>query len=1018
MPPQRTETNGGARELFRAAAILLPALGLVALAWFITLATIRGQRDEAITRIVARVTDQANSFQEQIYWQILMLDETLRFVAGAWEIDPRTFKLSAWRDRAVALSGLSQDIWLVDNNGRIVQSTVPDAVGTDDSGRGYFLFAQQQDRMRKSELLAPQTNPDDTHGARDTADDTYIGPTTMDPARRQWHVTMARSLHEADGSFAGAVVVGWRVSAVEDLFRAADLGESPLMALVGLSDGRLRAIVGPATGGPGNSIADSEMLATLRGSPDGVWIGRSSIRGVVRVHAFRRIPGHDLAVVVGVDLNDALAPIRAWALEARLFAGSITLLIIISSAILLLSVTQAYRRRATLAFDRAMLTSANAQLEVAKAHANARTAQLEATLDGMSDGVAMVDAQLCLLQWNRHFPEIAGVPREILQVGLSMEDILRAQANSGQFGPVDFEEEVSRRMALLRSDGGPGTLKGKRPDGHTIEFQRSRLPDGGFVAMYVDVTSRNRAEDALREAETIAKAAIEEKSRFVAIVCHEIRAPLNGLLATLSLLHDVGLSPARRVLLDMSRQSCDALLGLINDILEMSHIESGQLSLRPSAVALRGLLDGVIEMLRAQAAERGIALGLAASPGLPSELYTDPGRVRQVLINLLSNAVKFGQPGAVGLLAGQETDANGRPVLYFAVRDRGPVIEPEGRERLFRPFSRPESSDPGAEGSSAFGLGLAFCRQLVELMGGEIGCEPWMAEDSHAGNEFWVRLPITPLPDNAKDYGVDLPARRILPRSRILLVDHTLANRLVAATLLRREGHMVDVATDGREALQAVAHRSYDLVFMDIVILRMSGFDVARQIRAMPTPARSLPIVALAANVSPDDQALCHEAGINRFLAKPVALPDLMQALAEFAWRGLPEGSAAVRGATARPGEPVMSPERIGELRNSLPADMLGGMVEECLIDLQARLPALRRAMEAGDHDDVAAQAHAMVGMAAGYGMASLEGRLRALMLAARGSDTARAAVLAAELDADLSVAANALRDALAIEIV
>jgi signal transduction histidine kinase/FixJ family two-component response regulator len=1018
MPPQRTDTDGGVRRLFRAAAILLPALGLVALTWVGTLAAIRAQRDDATARIVARVTNQANSFQAQISQQILTLDQTLRFLAGAWDVDPQKFDLLAWRDRTVALSGISRDLLLVDQNGRVVQSTAPDAVGTDVSGRGYFVFAQQQGKVRKNEHLDLQSSSDDTVSVPDSADGTYVGPATMDPARRQWHVSMARSLLYRDGSFGGAVVVEWRTNAIDTIFRAADLGEDPLMALVGLSDGKLRAIVGPATGGPGDSIADSQMFAMLQGSPDGVWIGRSSLRGVVRVHAFRRIPARDLAVVVGVDLDEALTPIRAWALEAKLFAGGITVLIAIIAAMLWISLTQAHRRRATLAFNRAMLTSTSSQLEIAKTHADARNAQLEATLDGMSDGVAMVDAQLCLSQWNRHFPEIAGVPREILRIGLPVEDILRAQAKSGQFGPVNVEDEVARRIALLRSGSRTGTFERKRPDGRTIELRRYRLPDGGFVVLYVDVTTRNHAEDALREAGAVAEAVTEAKSRFVAIVSHEIRAPLNALLATLTLLHDIGLPPAQRALLDMSRQSGDALLGLINDILEMSRVESGQLSLRPSLFGLRELLDSVIEMFRAQAVERGIVLGLAVLPGLPREHYADPGRVRQVLINLLSNAVKFGQPGAVGLLAGQETDANGRPVLYFAVRDGGPVIEPAGRERLFRPFSHPDSGEPGADGSIASGLGLAICRQLVALMGGEIGCDPWMTEDGHAGNEFWVRLPITPPLDDTQAPRVDQPLRRILPRSRILLVDDILANQLVTATLLRREGHLVDIATDGREALQAVARRPYDLVFMDIFMPGMSGFDVARQIRAMPAPACSIPIVALTANVSLDDQALCREAGMNRLLTKPVSLPDLVRALAELPWRGLPERNAALPVAAVPRRDSVLSAERIGELRNSLPADMLGGMVEECLIDLHARLPALRRAMEAGDGNDVAAQAHAMVGMAAGYGMAALEARLRALMQAARGSDIGRVAALAVELDAELSMAANALRDALAIEIV
>jgi len=985
--------------MFRTAAILLPALGLLAVTWFGTFSAINARHQEATARIITRVTDQAAGFQEQIHRQILELDQTLRILVGAWEADPATFHLAAWRDRAVALSDIGPDLLLADNHGVIVQSTVPELVGSNVSDRDYFVHALQ-------------------HGG--LQNDATIGPATMDPVLRQWHMEVARSVHQADGSFGGVIVADWRANAIDDLFRAADLGARPLMELVGLNDGKLRASVGPATGSPDEPIADTAMFAALLASPDGTWIGRSAPDRVERVHAFRRIPGRDLAVVVGVDRDEALALTSAWENQAMLFAGCISVLILIMTGILLRNAAQWRRRQAMLAYDRTMVVAANAQLEVAKAHADAKTAQLEATLQGMSDGVAMMDAQLCLVEWNRQFPEIAGVPPEILRVGLPMEDILRAQAKGGQFGPVDVEAEVARRMALLRAGGVIPSTERTRPDGHTIELRRNRLPGGGFVTLYADVTARKRAENALRDARAIAEAATAAKSRFVAIVSHEIRTPLNSLLATLALLHDVGLPPAQQALVDLSRQSGDALLGLINDILEMSRMEAGQLSLWPSVFALQGLLEGVIEIFRPQADERGIALRLAISPELPRELYADPGRLRQVLINLLSNAVKFGQAGAVGLLAAQQQDANGRPVLRLAVRDQGPVIEPAGRARLFRPFSRLEDGGPGADEPLGSGLGLAICRQLVSLMEGEIGCEPWLAEDGQAGNEFWVRLPIAPLPaTQPSPPGVAFPARRILPRTRILLVEDILANQLVTATLLRREGHLVDIATNGEEALQAVAHQPYDLVFMDIFMPGMSGFEVARQIRAMPGPAGSMPIVALTANMSPDDEALCRDAGMNRLLGKPVALPELVQALAELAWRGLPERSAVVRpGAAPASHSPVLSAERIGELRANLPGDMLEGMVEECLIELQARLPALRRAMESGSGDEVAVQAHAMVGMAAGYGMAALEARLRALMQAARGSDPARAAALAVELDAELSMAANALREALAIEMV
>lgn len=886
---------------------------------------------------------------------------------------------------------------VADKNGVVVQSTLPGAVGRSVADTGYFRAALAHPGPQK---------------------EAYIGDVLFDPALHIWCMQVARWVHRPDGTFAGVVVADWRVGAITRLFDLAHLGHRPIVELVGLRDGKLLAIAGVPSASPGQAVADSMMFLRLQAAPDGTWIGPTEPDRISRFNAFRRIPGSDLAVVVGMEYSDALALSIAWQHQAELFAGCITVLILAMAGTLLWTAREAAEQRTVLAKDRRVLAAANAQLNVAKHQADAKTAQLEATLEGISDGVATVDAQLRLVEWNRHFAEVAGVPRHMLRVGLPMEDMLRAQAKAGQFGPVDVEAEVARRMERLRSGDLTTTTERERPDGHVIELRRNPLPDGGFVTVYSDVSTRKQVENALRAGRAIAEAATEAKSRFVAIVSHEIRTPLNALLATLTLLQDSGLPAPQRALLDMARQSGDALLGLINDILEMARMEAGQLSLRHSVFSLRTLLEGVVEIFRLQATERGIVIGLAASPDVPQEMYTDPGRLRQVLINLVSNAVKFGQPGLVAMLAAREQTPDGEQVLYIAVRDRGPVIEPEGRARLFRPFSRLEGGDPTAEEPLGSGLGLAICRQLVTLMGGAIGCDPWMAEDGQSGNEFWVRLPISSLPETqAPRLRQGQPARRILPRTRILLVEDILANQLVTATLLRREGHLVDIASNGTEALRAVAELPYDFVFMDIFMPGMNGFETARRIRRLPPPAGTVPIAALTANISPDDQAACREAGINRLLGKPISLPELVQALAELTWHGLPERTVELRAPPPLPRGAVLSADRIHELRSSLPGDMLNGMVEECLIDLQARLPTLRRSVEAGRRNEVVSEAHAMIGMAAGYGMAALEARLRALMAAARADEAAQVAVLASELDAELRMAATALHEALAIEM-
>jgi signal transduction histidine kinase/ActR/RegA family two-component response regulator/HPt (histidine-containing phosphotransfer) domain-containing protein len=706
-----------------------------------------------------------------------------------------------------------------------------------------------------------------------------------------------------------------------------------------------------------------------------------------------------------------------WASAAPVFAGGITVLLLLLAAIATFAIRAAYRRQDMLSYNSVILAGANRALEQAKARADAKTSQLEATIDGMSDGVAMIDGNMQLVGWNPRFPEIASVPAGILRVGLPMEEIIRAQALAGVFGDVDIEAEVARRVARLRCGDYAETLERKTPDGRVVELRRNRLPDGGFVTLYTDITARRESVNALREANALAEAATKSMSRFVAIVSHEIRTPLDALLNSLGLLADTGMAPAQRVMLDVARRSGDALLALINDILEMSRMEADRLALRPSVFALRPLIESAIEMFTASAAERKIALRVSIGQDVPAELFEDPVRLRQILINLLSNAVKFAGPGEVRVIAEMGHDFVDRRVR-LAVRDRGPVIPEEGRARLFEPFSRlEEGKDAVAVGT---GLGLTICRHLVALMGGEIGCLVWTVGGRDAGNEFWLTLPVKPAPSEAPAatprFQVE-PALRGLPRTRILLVEDIVANQLVTATQLRREGHMVDIACNGQQAIDAVTRQPYDLVFMDIFMPGISGLDATRQIRALGGYAASVPIVALTANVRPDDQVACVAAGMNGMLGKPVPIQELLETIALHVWPHrrdhLPAAAPRMPGETGT--APVLSSARLDELRATLPPETLADLVEECLADLSERLGSLHEAIQEHDADQIAAHAHAMAGMSGEYAMAALEARLRALMRAVRQAPTS-AAPLAADLNETLVRTTAALREALHTE--
>jgi signal transduction histidine kinase/CheY-like chemotaxis protein len=1028
-------------------AIVIAALVLISLAWLGSFSAITAERDQTEARVEAAVGVEALAFEEQVSRQLLAFDQTLRFLRREQEANPASFDLSVWRAQATLLNDVSGTLFLVDEYGKVrgasgpPQVTLPGDIPTGSVPGG--LLGVGPKVASPIDVDVSGTSMFRTLLAETEATDRmFVGSTTEGQLAPGWHIDVTLRLLHPDGSFAGAIGIALPTAALGRLFREAHLRPDDMIAVVGTADARLRAEIGPVAVRPDADIGDSAMLQMMREMPDGEWIGPSAPDGIERIHAFHHVPDQDLEVVVGVERGAALAAATTWAQGGKFFAGAITALVVLMALLLLREARAARRRSAALAKKHANLAASNAELAVAKTRADAKTAQLEATLAGMTDGVAMVDASHCLMEWNDLFPEISGVPAEGLRIGVSMEEMVRAQAEAGEFGPVDIEAEVARRMVLLHSGRQSEISERARPNGRIIELRRNYLPDGGMVTLYTDITARKQVENALRVARAAAEEASAAKARFVAIVSHEIRTPLNALLSSLQLLGEGELTPSRRVLVELARQAGDALLALVSDILDMSRLEAGQLALRRSVFALRPVLTGVLEILRPLAARRGITLRLAAGEAMPHLLFTDPARLRQVLLNLLSNAAKYAAPGEVLLIA-ESIEIDGGPHLRLSVRDQGPAISEVERARLFQPFSQlDQPGQPGqseqtgqsaAEVQPGSGLGLAICRLLATLAGGAVGCETIelspMGQPRRAGNEFWMTLPIAPLPPDA-----DMPADPLqsvlpaVPHSRILLVEDVTPSRIVVAQLLRRAGHMVDTVVSGEEAIAAVSRRPYDAVLMDVHMPGMSGIDAARQIRMLPGVAGAVPVIALTAATSAEETAQCRAAGINGRVTKPASLAQLLDAIGRHAWPGrvAPVPALATTGEPLAAGEPlasksgvpVLATARLEELRRHLAPDILGKLVEGSLLDLQQRLPALRDALGGGDAQAVLMAAHAMAGVAGSYGMAALEARLRAVMDAAHHRNSAAAMLLAEDLESDVAQAAAALRNSLHIELV
>ena len=489
----------------------------------------------------------------------------------------------------------------------------------------------------------------------------------------------------------------------------------------------------------------------------------------------------------------------------------------------------------------------------------------------------------------------------------------------------------------------------------------------GFETMANDLADAYHAADAGNRA----------KSQFMATMGHEIRTPLNAILGTAELLQLSDIPENVRDGVQTIRSSGEALLDVLNEILDYSKIEYGKLEIEVRPVNLADLSKTVMDIMGSRARERGNQLVLDMPQQLERPwIKSDPTRLRQIILNLMSNAAKFTSNGTVTLRLRELSGPNGMCILRIEVEDTGIGIDAAGREKLFKPFSQVDASISRRFGGT--GLGLTISKEIAERLGGEMGVE----SEPGKGSIFWLQMRVEPteapeiVAPNVRPTGL-----ASLAPLKVLLVEDNKINQQIAIRFLDRLGQKADIACNGVEAIDAAAGQRYDVILMDMQMPVMDGIQAARAIRGAVGPNQATPIIAMTANASDEDREACREAGMNGFESKPITLARLHAVLSG----SQQPPSSVIATLTATPDMPTVAaasgvdPARKAELIDALGPEIFDELVASFFNDAEALVADYAAAIAAEDETAADKALHTLKGAAANVGFKSVAETAQAL---------------------------------------
>lgn len=637
-------------------------------------------------------------------------------------------------------------------------------------------------------------------------------------------------------------------------------------------------------------------------------------------------------------------------------------------------------------------------------------ARLESVVTTALDGVIVADRSGRTLEFNPAAEAIFGYSRAEA-VGAPMADLII---------PEHLREAHRAGMERYLKSGerhviGKGRirLEARKKDGShfpvEVSIARAVSDDGEiFVSFLRDLSAQVAAEKELLKARDDALAGEKAKAELLAVMSHEMRTPLNGMLGTLELLEDTRLGPKQREYLRIMGTSGRLLLHHVNDVLDISRLESGKMTVETRPVDLQHLIGEIFENQQTTSTANGNRLRLSLPADGRYMVTADPARLRQILMNLVGNAIKFTRNGEVAVEI-EHLDALRQ--TEFRVIDTGIGIAPENIERIFDDFVTLDPSySRSAEGT---GLGLGIARRLVHALGGQIGVESEPGE----GSLFWVRLPLpvqnepAPAASGARPDKAEMPADGSAPASpgadsgpAVLVVEDNAVNRLVVREFLQKDGCRVDEAHDGEEGVRLAGGRRYDLILMDISMPRKDGVQATRDIRAGGA-SQATPIVALTAHALPEETRRFTEAGMQAILNKPVNRKALKDTIA----RVLQAGA----GAAARPGAPpaaeVVDLDQLRIMADDLGPDRCLSLLDEFMQGIRDTLASLSAAAIMNDDSGATRRSlHKLAGSSGVFGATALRERLAEMEIALKSNEAGRAVGLLPRLsgEADATIAA------------